>query len=81
MTSKDKTAVANVVRKFPVVSKELESSTANELSDGQVLIKTASGVRITTCWVKFEKCCTIFGYLALVQIMKGNKINGYRLAS
>ena len=48
MTSKDKTAVANVVRKFPVLSKELKSSTANELSDGQVLIKTASGVRITT---------------------------------
>ena len=54
MTSKDKTAVANVVRKFPVVSKELESSTANELSDGQVLIQTASGVCITAVGLKSE---------------------------
>ena len=54
MTTKDKTAVANVVRKFPVLSKELESSTANELSDGQILIQTASGVCITAVGLKLE---------------------------
>jgi len=51
MTSKDKTPAANVVRKFPVLSpvlsKEVESTIANELSDDQVLIKTTSEVRIT----------------------------------